>query len=92
MKLRSGDFVRVLGDGAFHGRVREFVELNSEHDIHAVIDVWEVRNKTDMSWSVLKAGAGGDVVVSWLGDHVRWQRVAAWHEMGSCMFTVLRST
>ena len=92
MQLRSGDFLRILGDSAFHGRVREMVELNSEHDIHAVIDAWEVHNKTDMSWSVLKAVAGGPVLISALGGNIHWQRAVAWHEVGSCMFTVLRST
>ena len=90
--LRSGDFLRVLGDNAFIGRVREIVEVNSEHDIRAVIDAWEVHNKTDMSWSLLKAGSGGLVLISALDGHTHWQRAAAWHDMGSCMFTVLRST
>ena len=92
MKLVTGDFVRKLGAGGFCGRVREAVELTSKHDIRVLIDVYEVVNATESSWNILQGVVGGCIAVTSFGGDSHWQHAAAWREMGSHVFTVLRPT
>ena len=92
MRLVTGDFVRKLGAGGFCGRAREAVELTSKHDIRVLIDVYEVVNATESSWNILQGVVGGCIAVTSFGGDSHWQHAAAWREMGSDVFTVLRPT
>ena len=72
--------------------MREAVALKSKHDIRVLIDVYEVVNATEKSWSIVQSVVGGYVAVISFGGDSHWQHAVAWSEMGSDMFTVLRPT
>ena len=92
MRLVIGDFVRKLGAGGFCGRVREAVELKSKNDTRVLLDVYEVVNATENSWNILQSVVGGCIAVTSFGGDSHWQHAAAWSEMGSDVFIVLRPT